>query len=76
MDNNSKLKLNIDLSNNINHHNNDKPVIINIPDENIEITQLENKIENKLDKINNLDNILELSCNTPNRTVHRFVDLC
>ena len=68
MDNNSKLKLNIDLSSNINH---DKPVIINIPQDNIEITQLENKI----DKINNLDNILEFTPNTPTRTFHRFVDL-
>lgn len=53
MDNNSKLKLNIDLSSNINENkiNHDKPFVINIPQDNhdIEITQLDNKIDNKID---------------------------
>jgi len=72
MDNNSKIKLNIDLSSNINH---DKPHVINIPQDNIQITEIENKIENKFDKINYLDNLLELTPNIPTRRVHRFIDL-
>ncbi len=85
MDNNSKVKLNIDLSSNTIDAkiNDDNSFIIDIPQDNIEITQIdnkkenkkENKIQNKLDKIDNMDNILELTPNTPTRTVHRFVDL-
>ena len=65
MDNNIELKLHTDISNtDISNH--DKFIVINIPNENIEITQ---------DNYNNFNNDNSLELNSTTRPTRNFVDL-
>ena len=68
--NNTELKLHIDISNsdisNSDISNSDKFIVINIPNENIEITQ---------DNYNNFNNDNSLELNSTTRPTRNFVDL-